>query len=337
MSGRPLVELPKAHLHVHLEGCMRPETLGDLAAEHGMKLPETRGYADFSAFSAMYRAACTVLRTPADLARLVTEIVEDAALAGAAWVEPAFYAPFHEEMMGTPEAVVELVLATGADAAARTGVGVGFMISANRSADPDDALAQAKLAARYASDGVVSFGLANDEALFPPEPFAEAYRVTRDAGLLSTPHAGELAGPASVVGALDALGADRIQHGVRAVEDTSLLERLADEGICLDVCPTSNVALAVVTSIKEGAPARCAARRRRPLQRERRRLAAVRRRAPGGVRAVPLGPRLPRRAHGGHRPQLDRRVRRARRDQASGPRRHRPLAHRTVGMTEPPA
>lgn len=230
---------------------MRPETLGDLAAEHGMKLPETRGYADFSAFSAMYRAACTVLRTPADLARLVTEIVEDAALAGAAWVEPAFYAPFHEEMMGTPEAVVELVLATGADAAARTGVGVGFMISANRSADPDDALAQAKLAARYASDGVVSFGLANDEALFPPEPFAEAYRVTRDAGLLSTPHAGELAGPASVVGALDALGADRIQHGVRAVEDTSLLERLADEGICLDVCPTSNVALAVVTSIKE--------------------------------------------------------------------------------------
>lgn len=230
---------------------MRPATLAELAARHDVALPAIRGYADFPAFSAMYRSACTVIQAPDDLRRLVDEIVEDAALAGAAWVEPAFYAPFHEEMMGTAEAVIELVLEAGAGAADRTGVGVGFMLAANRSADPEDACRQAKLAARYAAEGIVSFGLANDESIFPPAPFAEAYDTARGAGLLATPHAGELAGPESVIGALEHLGADRIQHGIRAVEDPALVARLAEEGTCLDVCPTSNLMLAVVPSLAE--------------------------------------------------------------------------------------
>jgi adenosine deaminase len=125
------------------------------------------------------------------------------------------------------------------------------MVAADRTIDPADAVEQAKLAARYAGRGVVSFGLANDEALFPPEPFAPAYDIARDAGLLSTPHAGELAGPASIRGALEALGADRIQHGVRAVEDPELVKRLAESGVCLDVCPTSNVMLSVVPTIHQ--------------------------------------------------------------------------------------
>ena len=93
--------------------------------------------------------------------------------------------------------------------------------------------------------------MANDEVGHPPEDFAEPFAVARDAGLLSCPHAGELEGPASIWGALDALGADRIQHGVRAVEDPALMDRLASSGVCLDVCPTSNDCLRVVPSVEE--------------------------------------------------------------------------------------
>lgn len=242
---RDLVALPKAHLHLHLEGGMRPGTLEELARRYDMDVPEVRGFGDFSAFAGMYLAACEVIRTPDDLARLVDETVDDAVAAGAVHVEPAFYAPIHRDWLGDEETIVAIALDAGASASARTGVSVGFMLTADRTADPADAVVQARLAARHADRGVVAFGLANDEARFPPEPFAEAFAIAREAGLLSTPHAGELRGPDSVRGALDALHADRIQHGVRAVEDPALVERLAATGVCLDVCPSSNAALGV--------------------------------------------------------------------------------------------
>ena len=250
---RDLATLPKAHLHVHLEGAMRPSTLQDLAAQYAMDVPEIRGYGSFSVFAEMYVAACGVLRTPDDLARLVDEVVEDAARAGAVWVEPSIYLPHHNERLGPPDATLELALEVLAAAAARHGIGAGFMVAADRTVDPADAVEQAKLASRYAGAGVVAFGLANDEAGFPPEPFAAAFAIAREAGLLSTPHAGELAGAESVRSALDLLGADRIQHGVRVVEDAELLQRLADSGVCCDVCPTSNVMLSIVPSLAEHA------------------------------------------------------------------------------------
>jgi adenosine deaminase len=98
---------------------------------------------------------------------------------------------------------------------------------------------------RWAGEGVVSFGLDGDEAAFPPAPFAGAFEIARSAGLLATPHAGELLGPESVAAAMDRLHADRILHGVRAVEDSALLSRIASAGICLDLCPTSNAKLGV--------------------------------------------------------------------------------------------
>jgi adenosine deaminase len=248
---RDLKGLPKAHLHIHLEGGMRPDTLSELAARYSMPVPEVRGYGNFTVFAGMYVAACEVLQQLDDWRRLITEVAEDGAAAGAVWIEPSVYLPRHRERLGLEEAVLEVLLDAAASAAESTGVGVGVMVAADRTIDPVDAVEQAKLAARYAGRGVVSFGLANDEAAFPPEPFAPAYQIAKDAGLLSTPHAGELAGPASVRGALDALGPDRIQHGVRAVEEPELVKRLADAGVCLDVCPTSNVMLSVVPTIHE--------------------------------------------------------------------------------------
>jgi adenosine deaminase len=247
---RPLVDLPKAHLHLHLEGAMRPTTLAELAATYGVDVPPIRGFGSFSAFAGTYVAAASVLRTPEDLARVIDEVVEDAALDGATWVEPAFYAPRHVERLGPTEGIYEIALDALHAAAERHGLAAGLMVACDRTAPPDGALAQARIAARLADRGVVSLGLANDEALWPPEPFAEAFAIARDAGLLSAPHAGELAGPESVRGALDFLGADRVQHGVRAIEDPELVRRLADEGICCDVCPTSNVLLAVAPSVE---------------------------------------------------------------------------------------
>jgi adenosine deaminase len=146
--------------------------------------------------------------------------------------------------------MLEIVLDAAAGAARDFGIGVGIVVAADRTVDPSQAVGLAHLAATHAGAGITSFGLANDEARWPPEPFAAAFAIAREAGLLSVPHAGELAGPGSVIGALDALGADRIQHGVRAVEDPELVRRLADSPVCLDVCPTSNVLLSVVPSIE---------------------------------------------------------------------------------------
>src|SRR3954452_12837057 len=107
---RALAELPKAHLHLHLEGGMRPSTLAELAERYGMTVPVVRGFGSFSVFAAMYVAACEVLRTPDDLRRLVEETVEDAAIAGAIWVEPSVYLPHHRERIGPAELVLEILL-----------------------------------------------------------------------------------------------------------------------------------------------------------------------------------------------------------------------------------
>jgi adenosine deaminase len=248
-AARDLAVLPKAHLHLHLEGGIRPATLHELATRNGMPVPEVRGFGSFGVFASMYVAACEVLTSPEDVSRLVDETVDDAAAAGAVHVEPGMFLPHHRARLGPDEQVLEIVLDALASASARTGVSTGLMVSADRTRSPEDAVEQARLAARYAGRGVVAFGLANDETGHPPEPFAEAFAIARAAGLLSTPHAGELDGPASVRGALDVLGADRILHGVRAVEDPALVQQLAQSQVCLDVCPTSNLMLSVVDDL----------------------------------------------------------------------------------------
>lgn len=248
---RDLRALPKGHLHLHLEGSMRPTTLAELADEAGIAVPEIRGYGSFTAFADTYLAACQVLETREHFARLVYEVVEDSVVDGAVWVEPSFYAPHHRDRFGEDEEIVDMVLDALHAAGEQLGVGVGLMLAADRTVDPSVAVAQARLASVRADRGVVSFGLANDEAIGPPEPYAEAFAIATDAGLLSAPHAGELAGPESVWGALETLRPDRLQHGVRAVEDLELVKRLADSDIVLDVCPTSNLLLSVYPSFAE--------------------------------------------------------------------------------------
>jgi adenosine deaminase len=148
-------------------------------------------------------------------------------------------------MYGGVTAFTELVLDAAAKAARAADIGIGIIIAANRTRDPMDARTLARLAAQFADQGVIGFGLSNDERRGPAADFERAFRIAERAGLLLLPHAGELVGPASVTAALDLLHANRLGHGVRSVEDPKVVKRLAEGSITCEVCPSSNVSLGV--------------------------------------------------------------------------------------------
>jgi adenosine deaminase len=258
-AARPLSTLPKAHLHLHLTGAMRHATLVELAGRHGIRLPpaltedwppqlsgiDERGW---FRFQRLYDMARSVLRTPADVRRLLAEIAEDERAEGSGWLEIQVDPDGYAARFGGITAVLDLVLDAAAAASRATGVGIGVIVAANRTKHPLEARTLARLAGQYAGHGVTGFGLSNDERRGPAEDFARAFRIAERAGLLLVPHGGELAGPASVVACLDDLHADRIGHGVRAAEDPAVVKRLAAEGVTCEVCPSSNLALGVAAA-----------------------------------------------------------------------------------------
>ena len=263
---RDLALLPKAHLHLHLTGGMRPATLVELAAAQGRTLPaglldpstvdlDATGLRGWHRFQRLYDAARTVLAGPAEVRRVVHEIVEDQAAAGAGWLElqvdPSSYAP----RLGGLQAAVELVLSALAEAGQATGVGTALVLAGNRTRHPADAETLARVARRFAGQGVVGFGLSNDETVGDTRSFEKAFRMARDAGLVAVPHAGELRDARSVRTAVEVLGATRIGHGVRAVEDPAVVALLAERGVACEVNPVSNVALKVHRSLQQ-APVR---------------------------------------------------------------------------------
>jgi adenosine deaminase len=255
-AGRDLRTLPKAHLHLHFTGSMRHATLVELARRDGIPLPDALvedwppelSAADekgWFRFQRLYDVARSVLRTEDDVRRLVREAAEDDVADGGRWLEiqvdPSGYAARFDGIT----AFTELVLDACREASAATGLGIAVVVAANRTRHPLDARTLARLAARYAGDGVVGFGLSNDERRGSTADFAPAFRIAERAGLLLAPHGGELLGPESVRTCLDALHAHRLGHGVRVAEDPALLERVVEHGVPLEVCPLSNVALGV--------------------------------------------------------------------------------------------
>lgn len=248
---RDLARLPKGHLHVHLEAAMRPATLTELAAASGVEIPPTSGFSGFAAFAGTYQGLLAVLADPDNLARLIDEATADAAADGVVYAEFGVSPQFYLDAFGTLDAALDAHLGLARAAGETHGVEVGLMVTVDRTTGLAPAIELARAAASRAGDGVVSLGLANEERGYPAEDFAEAFAIARAAGLQSTPHAGELVGPESIWQAIDALGADRVLHGVRAVEDPALIAELAARGICLDVCPTSNLILDVVPDLAQ--------------------------------------------------------------------------------------
>ena len=259
---RPLSALPKAHLHLHFTGAMRHDTLLELADRDGVRLPaalsehwppalSTADEKGWFRFQRLYDVARSVLRTEADVRRLVTEAAQDDVADGCGWTEIQVDPSGYGARFGGVTAFTDLVLDAVADARRSTGLGMAVVVAANRTRHPLDARLLARLAAQYAGRGVVGFGLSNDERRGRTEDFAAAFRIARAAGLASLPHGGELRGPDSVAACLHDLDPDRLGHGVRSVEDPAVLQQVVDAGVALEVCPVSNVALGVYATIEE--------------------------------------------------------------------------------------
>jgi adenosine deaminase len=259
---RDVGTLPKAHLHLHFTGSMRPSTLRELAAKHRIRLPEslrenhllrlTPDERGWFRFQRLYDAARACVRDADDMRRIVLEAAQDDAAEGSGWLEmqvdPTSYAPH----VGGLTPALEIVLDAAREASRTTSCQVAIVVAASRIRHPLDARTLARLAGRYAGDGpgtVVGFGLSNDERRGNTPDFAPAFRIAARAGLASLPHSGELLGPGHVTTTLDVLCPARLGHGVRSVEDLDVLKRVVSEGIALEVCPASNVALGVYPTL----------------------------------------------------------------------------------------
>ena len=248
---------PKIELHVHLEGAVSPELLLAAARRNGFALPvgtaeELRAFMrfrDFDHFIESWFATTPALQTERDYRELVVDYARRAQRRGAVYIE-AIFSPTDKLSAGIAlETVFEGFCDGAQQAREELGIEVRLTPDITRGVELDVAKETARLAVAYRDRGVVALGLGGAEAQFPPEPYAPAFAIAREGGVGSVPHAGETAGPASIRGALDALRADRIRHGVRAVEDPGLVRELADRGMVLDVCVLSNVCLSVTPDV----------------------------------------------------------------------------------------
>ena len=247
----------KAELHVHLEGTAPPDLVRRIATRNGLALPEQLlgndgrfHYTDFLHFLRTYDMAASVIRTAQDYRDITYEYLCSCASGGAIYVELTA-SPDHAALVGLSDEDHLDGIARGIDDARRdTGIEGRILISAVRNFGVEQALRVATYAAGHPHPYVVGFSMAGDEAGFPAGEFAEVFAVAADAGLGCTIHAGEWAGADSVRAALS-LPITRIAHGVRAIEDVLVVSELADRGIVLECCPTSNVVLGVFPSFED--------------------------------------------------------------------------------------
>ena len=250
---------PRIELHVHLEGTIEPEIRLEIARRNDYALParsaselrELYRYRDFAHFIEVWVLTTNALRHEADFRQTALDYAVRAAAHDAVYIE-AIFSPAERARRGVHWDEIFSGYCDGAQAAREElGVDVRLTPDITRDATSEEALTVVRYATKYLDRGIVGVGLGGIELGYPPEPFAPAFERAKDAGLGSVPHAGELAGPESIRGALEALRADRIRHGIRAIDDPALVAELAEREIVLDVCPTSNVRTGAVRSLEE--------------------------------------------------------------------------------------
>jgi aminodeoxyfutalosine deaminase len=253
------VTYPKIELHVHLEGTVRAHTLLDIARRNDYPLPADTveglaalyEYRDFEHFIETWVLTTHAMRTADDFRRVVVDYAAEAASHGAVYIE-AIFSPAERISRGVSWDEIFSGYCDGArEAEELHGVTVRLTPDIYRGADRERAETVVRYAAKYRERGIVGVGRGGLEAQYPPEPYAPVFELAKAEGLGSVPHAGEVAGPESVRGALDALQADRIRHGFRAVEDPELVGELAERGVVLDLTPLSNLRTGAVSSLDE--------------------------------------------------------------------------------------
>jgi len=255
--------VPTAELHVHLEGSIQPATLLTLAQRNGVQLPVQTveemqrwfTFRSFSHFVEIYFAISRCLKTAEDYELIAYEFGASMAYQQVRYAEVTFSASTHCFSLGVPFDTFFTGLNRGRlRAQAEFGVEMRWIFDIVRDI-PDEALNRKRaeytvaVALEGMNDGVVALGLGGAEVGHPPEQFAPWFEKARERGLHSIPHAGETVGPASVWGAVETLGAERIGHGVRSIEDATLIAYLKEHGIPLEVCPTSNICLGVYADL----------------------------------------------------------------------------------------
>ncbi len=249
--------IPKVELHVHLEGTAPPDLVRRIAERNGLELPDGLlaapdrfAYRDFLDFLDTYDKAASVIRTAEDYRDITYEYLVACAAEGAIYVELTA-SPDHAKLVGlTDEEHIDGIARGIDDARADTGIEGRILISCVRNFGVEPALRVARYAAQRPHPYIVGFSMAGDEENYPPAAYAEAFQIAADAGLGCTVHAGEWAGPESVRGGLE-LPVSRIAHGVRSIEDPALVDELAERGVFLECCPTSNVVLGIYPSYEE--------------------------------------------------------------------------------------
>lgn len=260
----PLAEairrIPKVELHVHLEGSIRPETLLTLARRHDVALPATdidglrRWYrfTSFRHFVEIYVLISSCLRTADDIELIAREFLAGQAEQNIVHSEVTYTAYTIYKLCGIAIADQLAALSRARAWAEQThGITMSLIFDIAREVSTEEGLVTADFAIAGQPHGVIAIGLGGDESRHPPKKHAPAFDKARAAGLRSLPHAGEIAGPTSIYGALRELHAERLGHGVRCLQDPALVEELIQRRLPLEVCPTSNVCLGVAASLLE--------------------------------------------------------------------------------------
>jgi adenosine deaminase len=254
--------LPKVELHRHLEGSLRLDTMLDIARQHGITIPEDvlrlstlvqiqeEDKFTFQNFLAKFNTLRLFYRSPDAIHRITREAIEDAAKDNVKYMELRFTPvalsraerfPLHD--------VIDWVLTSARDTAKKHNVIVRLIASVNRHESTDLAEQVAWLAAEHVQDGLVALDLAGNEAEFPTQPFYGIFKEAKQSGLHVTIHAGEWGPARHVKEAIEEIGADRIGHGVRVLEDEKVLSLVRERGTAFEVCVTSNYQSGVVQSL----------------------------------------------------------------------------------------
>jgi aminodeoxyfutalosine deaminase len=253
------MSFPKIELHVHLEGTVRPRTLLEIARRNGVSLPAASAgeleqvyrFRDFPHFLQVWVMTTGALLTERDFRQVVTDYAAEAAGHGAVYLEGIF-SPSEPAARGVSYDEVFAGYCDGAqEAREKYGVTVALTPDIVRGFPAEAASQTVRHAIAHAHRGIVGVGLGGPERDYPPQLYQEVFRLVKESGLGSVPHAGEAGDATSVRSAVEVLGADRIRHGIRAADDPGLLRELAGRGIVLDVCPTSNLRTGVVASLAE--------------------------------------------------------------------------------------
>jgi aminodeoxyfutalosine deaminase len=260
---RYIVAVPKAELHVHLEGSIQPATLLTLAQRNGVQLPVQNvadlqnwfTFRDFNHFIEIYFEISSCLKTSEDYELIAYEFGAKMAQQHVLYAEVTFSPSTHQFSLGIPFDTFFSGLTRGRLRAQKEfGVEIRWVFDIVRDI-PDEMYNRRRaeytlaVALEGMNNGVVALGLGGGEVGNPPEKYAKWFEKAREAGLHSTPHAGETVGPSSVWGAVRVLGAERLGHGVRSIEDPDLVAYLAEQHILIEVCPTSNVRLGVYADL----------------------------------------------------------------------------------------